>query len=929
MDNTYDFKLQQLNLVEALALYRQLEQILEEEKERLEPEIMNMGSEWGGQAAEDTLAGLYAFLENGEYAKTLQKVTMMRTLLEENLPQINDLLARCEAFDAQFDSDDYVEPYKPVEGDNTIHNAGVLAINYTNGRHIPPLCDAISEEGHRVGANLKKILTDCADLLPDSAEDMEAVDRAVRKLDRVLNYKDSYVLYAKGVEALEFDLMTGLRTVEAYPLTVSEYMEQQKPAPVVTPESLKDVTENGYAYEVLLMREGDITATEARALAMVWAEISADTSEKGQDMQIRFLEALYGDGTDRDKSPRIESCLLESGNEEAYCTLRRMDNICLAEGSGEKYKIEAEVRDGQTVYEIYAVMNDETRELTVMNLTEEFAPYLEGEKECLVDPWKLEEWIGAIGSDEDYQLTQGLITEDYRDAFGAIYEEVNPVMLAYLLDYEEELFRDGTRASKEEFLNGMLYYNGSVCNYEGEWAELESNFNGNKYMYFLMSNSALKVEGYVSEGKEILPGSKEWEEFKRMTLYMSLYTIHDKYDGLESREGYLHIGNLSTDEETGMYTYDFNVIPKENIIALGEYRIKAVEATGSVNTATYEFGKIETPWEPGYLERSLNQMLYGCYSEDVTLLGTVGEILYGFTPFDFVQDIRDMTYYIGRMQDGAVSLENIFMTVVSFLSIFGIGELFSNWKYAKHLDNLNVDASDIKTIARVTEATEECLENSPKTISNILEQAEVAKYTDDVEAMGSVIVLTNKGDDVVTTAVKKTDTVEDAGDVITNANKVVDNSGFDTNKYNNWDDMKSTYKGTITQFVSENKPKYSPDIKKWFDNGGTIEIQNVGGNQIWTYTSSSGHSVPYIDGYIKFPDEYLNSTIKSVDIGEFTGDRGRDVDKMMLILEEDYGITEIPDGYVVHHDVENGILQLVDENIHAEFTHIGGHSLYK
>ena len=27
-------------------------------------------------------------------------------------------------------------------------------------------------------------------------------------------------------------------------------------------------------------------------------------------------------------------------------------------------------------------------------------------------------------------------------------------------------------------------------------------------------------------------------------------------------------------------------------------------------------------------------------------------------------------------------------------------------------------------------------------------------------------------------------------------------------------------------------------------------------------------------------------------------------------------------------DIENGILQLVDENIHTEFTHIG-HSIYK
>lgn len=50
---------------------------------------------------------------------------------------------------------------------------------------------------------------------------------------------------------------------------------------------------------------------------------------------------------------------------------------------------------------------------------------------------------------------------------------------------------------------------------------------------------------------------------------------------------------------------------------------------------------------------------------------------------------------------------------------------------------------------------------------------------------------------------------------------------------------------------------------------------------------------------------------------------------MLEILEKDYGITEIPEGYVVHHDIENGILQLVEEKIHKEFTHIGGYSLYQ
>lgn len=73
----------------------------------------------------------------------------------------------------------------------------------------------------------------------------------------------------------------------------------------------------------------------------------------------------------------------------------------------------------------------------------------------------------------------------------------------------------------------------------------------------------------------------------------------------------------------------------------------------------------------------------------------------------------------------------------------------------------------------------------------------------------------------------------------------------------------------------------------------------------------------------------MNPTIKSVDIGEFTGDRSKDNDKMLSILEEDYGITEIPEGYIVYYDIAFGILQLADENIHTEFTHFGGHSIHK
>ena len=46
-------------------------------------------------------------------------------------------------------------------------------------------------------------------------------------------------------------------------------------------------------------------------------------------------------------------------------------------------------------------------------------------------------------------------------------------------------------------------------------------------------------------------------------------------------------------------------------------------------------------------------------------------------------------------------------------------------------------------------------------------------------------------------------------------------------------------------------------------------------------------------------------------------------------LEEQYGLTEIPEGYALHHDSKNGNMQLIKTNWHKEFTHAGGHSLFK
>lgn len=146
--------------------------------------------------------------------------------------------------------------------------------------------------------------------------------------------------------------------------------------------------------------------------------------------------------------------------------------------------------------------------------------------------------------------------------------------------------------------------------------------------------------------------------------------------------------------------------------------------------------------------------------------------------------------------------------------------------------------------------------------------------------------------------------------------------------FSSLDEMKSQLDVTYKD-LNESKPQNSPNIVKWFEKGGTIEISEKDGSKIWTYINPEGVAVSYIDGYPVFPPETKHPYIDDISIGEFRGDRNEDKRIYLEKLEEEYGLTEIPKGYALHHDSENGTMQLVKEEYHKEFTHAGGHSKFK
>ena len=205
------------------------------------------------------------------------------------------------------------------------------------------------------------------------------------------------------------------------------------------------------------------------------------------------------------------------------------------------------------------------------------------------------------------------------------------------------------------------------------------------------------------------------------------------------------------------------------------------------------------------------------------------------------------------------------------------------------------------------EAEANKLAKAPKGIDGVTEKA--GNLAEDVGKAGKGLEGAAKG---------AKSAAEDAGKVV--------ESGSSSNKFSNWDDMKDAYKGKVTKFLKGNKPKGSPIPKNWFEKGGTLEIETLDdGSQIWKYTSAKGDTVPYINQQVKFPKQYMfpDEDIAEFSIGKFTGDRELDKKAALEFLRSE-GYDEIPDGYVLHHDYENGKMQLIEEEIHRIFTHYGG-----
>ena len=127
-----------------------------------------------------------------------------------------------------------------------------------------------------------------------------------------------------------------------------------------------------------------------------------------------------------------------------------------------------------------------------------------------------------------------------------------------------------------------------------------------------------------------------------------------------------------------------------------------------------------------------------------------------------------------------------------------------------------------------------------------------------------------------------------------------------------------TEEGVLVHNGYKDKPKNSPDPKKWKEKGGTIKVSEDG--KVWEYTDLEGNTVKYKDGYPDFsPHErqHVDIDMKGNRTSDFT-EANKKAPKGKKLPENTW-----------HHNENGTTMQEVPTDIHRRFTHRGGVSFLK
>lgn len=295
-----------------------------------------------------------------------------------------------------------------------------------------------------------------------------------------------------------------------------------------------------------------------------------------------------------------------------------------------------------------------------------------------------------------------------------------------------------------------------------------------------------------------------------------------------------------------------------------------------------------------YVFRSSKKLLLGDFAPDEqdTLLSLGGNVAASLINVDAPLDIRDLAYDFSHWGQGDYFAARLALDAVGILPVIGV------IKYVKHIDT----ASDVvKTADKIADAAD-----------TVHDAAKVADAADDVaDVIKTGGKLANKAD-ILADVAKQTERIDGFHDAVNTADTVGD---------------VVEYVPIITrgmQLAGKTHPetgiKYA---KKYIDLSDGRRLVGV----FPEFPSKVDIQLPekYFKANFETQKKYLTEELKNLaespsglkKLEKFTADEISDLKN---------GI--ISEGFIWHHNEQEGLMQLVDEAVHAATGHTGGMSIW-
>lgn len=304
-----------------------------------------------------------------------------------------------------------------------------------------------------------------------------------------------------------------------------------------------------------------------------------------------------------------------------------------------------------------------------------------------------------------------------------------------------------------------------------------------------------------------------------------------------------------------------------------------------------------------YIVKSGKKLMLGDYTEDdITVLSFTGNVVSSVAGVDLLFDLRDLSYDITHWGEEEYFVAYLAADVVALLPVIGVVKYFDH----------------VKDATTVVESVADIGKNSD----------EVVDIVDTVADVG-----------------KKADKASEAVDATADAGKSADNIADAAKNI-----AKTGDAGKHTDDVAESSKKHFKNITKQFDIYPTINSNLVGKNHPKTGVPFVLKKIEYSDGrklqlvvpkFTSFDDVQLKpkelytasfDEQKEYCLKQLKKDINNPFSKVKKNFTEEQlddiqnGI--IPNGFTWHHNEKEGLMQLVDSEIHDKTGHTGGMSIW-